>query len=210
MRESPEFKFDEKQLKTEQHWMYWRKETYGLRTPKRFKITNYGPAIEVMLENDPNANLNREVPVTPTKPKPATHCQKFIARVLPELQISCFEIKSKDWQAIGELQGLCFEQRARTENAAREKLARKILTIIVRNQNKKLEESTSQSEDALLQKTEPISESNPMNESESGATIKLDPDPVQTGSEASPGETKIEILSELKSEPTKMEVDGNG
>ena len=46
MRESPEFKFDEKQLKTEQHWMYWRKETYGLRTPKRFKITNYGPAIE--------------------------------------------------------------------------------------------------------------------------------------------------------------------
>ena len=38
--------FDEKQLKTEQHWMYWRKETYGLRTPKRFKITNYGPAIE--------------------------------------------------------------------------------------------------------------------------------------------------------------------
>ena len=58
-----------------------------------------------MLENDPNANLNREVPVTPTKPKPATHCQKFIARVLPELQISCFEIKSKDWQAIGELQG---------------------------------------------------------------------------------------------------------
>merc|ERR1719447_2466459 len=85
--------------------MYWRKETYGLRTPKRFKITNYGPAIEVMLENDPNANLNREVPVTPTKPKPATQCQKFIARVLPELQISCFEIKSKDWQAIGELQG---------------------------------------------------------------------------------------------------------
>ena len=62
-------------------------------------------AIKVMLENDPNANLNREVPVTPTKPKPATHCQKFIARVLPELQISCFEIKSKDWQAIGELQG---------------------------------------------------------------------------------------------------------
>ena len=41
-----------------------------------------------MLENDPNANLNREVPVTPTKPKPATHCQKFIARVLPELQIA--------------------------------------------------------------------------------------------------------------------------
>ena len=61
--------------------------------------------LKVMLENDPNANLNREVPVTPTKPKPATHCQKFIARVLPELQISCFEIKSKDWQAIGELQG---------------------------------------------------------------------------------------------------------
>ena len=46
MRESPDFKFDEKQLKTEQHWMYWRKETYGLRTPKRFKITNYGTAIE--------------------------------------------------------------------------------------------------------------------------------------------------------------------
>ena len=49
-----------------------------------------------------------------------------------------------------------------------------------------------------------------MNESETGATIKLDPEPVQTGSEATPGETKIEILSELKSEPTKMEVDGNG
>ena len=62
--------------------------------------------LKVMLENDPNANLNREVPVTPTKPKPATHCQKFIARVLPELEISCFEIKSKDWQAIGELQGM--------------------------------------------------------------------------------------------------------
>ena len=46
MRESPDFKFDETQLKTEQHWMYWRKETYGLRTPRRFKITNYAPAIE--------------------------------------------------------------------------------------------------------------------------------------------------------------------
>jgi len=211
MRESPEFKFDEKQLKTEQHWMYWRKETYGLRTPKRFKITNYGPAIEVMLENDPNANLNREVPVTPTKPKPATHCQKFIARVLPELQISCFEIKSKDWQAIGELQGLCFEQRARTENAAREKLARKILTIIVRNQNKKIEESAGQSEDALPQKTEPISEPNAMDESESGATVKPDPEPVpEPVPETSPDETKVEILSEIKSESTKMEVDANG
>ena len=106
--------------------------------------------------------------------------------------------------------GLCFEQRARTENAAREKLARKILTIIVRNQNKKLEESAegvSQSEDALRQKTEPISESNAMDESESGATVKPDPEPVP---ETSPDETKVEILSEIKSESTKMEVDANG
>ena len=26
--------------------MYWRKETYGLRAPRRFKITNFAPAIE--------------------------------------------------------------------------------------------------------------------------------------------------------------------
>merc|ERR1712096_454151 len=102
---------------------------------KRFKITNYGPAMEVMIENDPHANLNREVPVTPTKPKPATHCQKFIAKLLPDLEISCFEIKSKDWQAVGELSGLCFEQRARTKNAAREKLAKKILQLVFKNQN---------------------------------------------------------------------------
>ena len=46
MRSSPNYNFNEKDLKTEAHWMYWRKETYGLRTPKRFKITNYAPAIE--------------------------------------------------------------------------------------------------------------------------------------------------------------------
>ena len=103
--------------------------------------------------------------------------------------------------------GLCFEQRARTENAAREKLARKILTIIVRNQNKKLEESTGQSEDALPKKTEPISESNAMDESESGATIKPDPEPVP---DKSPDEAKVEVLSEIKPELTKMEVDANG
>jgi len=46
LRESPDFAFDDNQLKTEAQWMYWRKETYGLRAPRRFKITNFAPAIE--------------------------------------------------------------------------------------------------------------------------------------------------------------------
>jgi len=46
VRECPDYKFDETNLKNEQQWMYWRKETYGLRAPRRFKITNYAPAIE--------------------------------------------------------------------------------------------------------------------------------------------------------------------
>lgn len=46
-----------------------------------------------------------------------------------------------------------------------------------------------------------------MEESESGATIKPDPEPVP---DKSPDETKDEVLSEIKPEPTKMEVDANG
>merc|ERR1711935_935564 len=49
LRESPDFAFDDNQLKTEAQWMYWRKETYGLRAPRRFKITNFAPAIEEKL-----------------------------------------------------------------------------------------------------------------------------------------------------------------
>ena len=46
-----------------------------------------------------------------------------------------------------------------------------------------------------------------MDELESGATVKPDPEPIP---ETSPDETKVEILSEIKSESTKMEVDANG
>ena len=46
MRKSPNFEFDDSNLKSQAQWMYWRKETYGLRAPRRFKITNYGPAID--------------------------------------------------------------------------------------------------------------------------------------------------------------------
>ena len=114
--------------------------------------------------------------------------------------------------------GLCFEQRARTENAAREKLARKILTIIVRNQNKKLEEcnlksESIESENVLPQKSEPITESDPMDQSESGATMTVpgaEPVPSDDVPDAPTDETKAEVLSEIKSEPTKMEVDANG
>ena len=52
-----------------------------------------------MLETDPNANLNHEIPVTPVKPKPLKDFQNLIAKVLPDLEISCFEIKKKNYQA---------------------------------------------------------------------------------------------------------------
>ena len=50
-----------------------------------------------MLESDPNANLNREVPVTPQKQKPSKEFQKVISKLLPKLNIACFEIK-EEWK----------------------------------------------------------------------------------------------------------------
>lgn len=99
-----------------------------------------------MLENDPQANLNREVPVTPTKPKPKQDFQNILAKMLPDLKVECFkvnfndlpsfqvrfQIKPKDFQAVGEIGDLCFEERGRSDNAARERLSRKILEIFSR------------------------------------------------------------------------------
>jgi len=85
-----------------------------------------------MLENDPQANLNREVPVTPTKPKPKQDFQNILAKMLPDLKVECFKIKPKDFQAVGEIGDLCFEERGRSDNAARERLSRKILEIFSR------------------------------------------------------------------------------
>ena len=45
-----------------------------------------------MLENDPQANLNREVPVTPTKPKPKQDFQNILAKMLPDLKVECFKV----------------------------------------------------------------------------------------------------------------------
>ena len=90
-----------------------------------------------MLNSDPNANLNHEVPVTPTKPEPSKNFQNLISKLLPDLTITCFQIKQKNFQAIGELEDLCFEERGRTENAAKEKLAKKILQLLTKNQPKK-------------------------------------------------------------------------
>lgn len=85
-----------------------------------------------MLEQDPSANLNREIPITPIKPKPKQDYQHLAKRMLPHLTITCFKIKQKDYQAIGEIGQLCFDQRARSDNGARERLARKILESFAR------------------------------------------------------------------------------
>ena len=45
-----------------------------------------------MLEQDPGANLNREIPITPAKPQPKQDYQQLVVRMLPELKISCFKV----------------------------------------------------------------------------------------------------------------------
>jgi len=85
-----------------------------------------------MLEADPGANLNREIPVTPSRPKPKQHFQHILDKMLPDINVECFKIKQGDYQAIGEIGALCFEERGRSDNSARERLSRKILELFSR------------------------------------------------------------------------------
>ena len=45
-----------------------------------------------MLEADPGANLNREIPVTPSRPKPKQHFQHILDKMLPDINVECFKV----------------------------------------------------------------------------------------------------------------------
>ena len=47
-----------------------------------------------MLEADPGANLNREIPVTPSRPKPKQHFQHILDKMLPDINVECFKVRT--------------------------------------------------------------------------------------------------------------------